>query len=66
MKKTSPNRSDNAGKFKIGRAGFAKISAVEGMCISAAMKSDFDEFDRKGLSASKRRAALGVKYGKPR
>lgn len=66
MKKASPNRGAKTGPFKIGRGGFAKISAVEGMHISAAMKTDFEEFDRRGLSAAKRRATLSVKYGKPR
>lgn len=66
MKKTSLTKTKSTGQFKVGRSGFAKISAVEGIQISAMMNADFDEFDRKGFSAAKRRAALGIKYGKPR
>ena len=66
MKKIPSNRTEKTDQFKIGRSGFAKISAVEGMRISASMKSDFEEFERQGLSAQKRRTALSAKYGRPR
>jgi hypothetical protein len=52
--------------FVLGRAGFAKISAVEGLKITAAMEAEFQEFDRKGLSPSERRAAISRKYGRAR
>lgn len=48
----------------IGRANFAKISAVEGIVLSRQMEEDFHEFDRRGLSAAERRAALFRKYGR--
>lgn len=60
----SPKRTD--GSFVLGRSGFAKISAVEGLKITAAMEADFREFDRKGLSAGERRAAIARKYGSTR
>lgn len=48
----------------IGRKGFEKISAVEGIRMSGEMKSTFAAFDRKGTSAEGRRAAIVRKYGK--
>lgn len=66
IKKTSKKDDKNKKSlFKIGRSEFEKIIAIEGMCISASMKSDFEDFDKKGLSAEKRRKALNIKYGKP-
>lgn len=50
----------------IGRAAFAKISAVEGIRLTPAMAADFREFERKGLSAEERRKAIIGKYGKAR
>jgi hypothetical protein len=41
--------------YVLGRASFARISAVEGIRLSPAMEADFREFDRKGLSAPQRR-----------
>lgn len=52
--------------YVIGRSGFAKISAVEGIQLTESMISDFREFDRRGLSADERRKAIGRKYGKAR
>lgn len=52
--------------YIIGRAGFAKISAVEGIRITAAMEADFKDFDRKGLSHQQRRHRITTKYGKVR
>lgn len=60
----SPKRTDAS--FVLGRSGFAKISAVEGLKITAAMEAEFREFDRKGLSPSERRAAIARKYGSRR
>ncbi len=52
--------------YTIGRDGFAKISAVEGIRITAAMEQDFREFEQQGLSAAQRRKAIAKKYGKSR
>ena len=52
--------------YTIGRTGFAKISAVEGLSITASMEADFREFDRRGLSAKDRRTVIARKYGKMR
>jgi hypothetical protein len=51
-------------RVTLGRQGFAKISAVEGIHLSTEMKQDFLEFDRKGLSPDDRRRAITKKYGK--
>jgi len=50
--------------YVLGRSRFAKISAIEGIRMTAAMEADFHEFERKGLSAEDRRRAIGRKYGK--
>jgi hypothetical protein len=50
--------------YKIGRRAFAKISAVEGIYITAAMDEEFREFDKRGLSPQQRRTAILKKYGK--
>ena len=57
-------RSDQS--YTIGREKFAKISAVEGIQLTAAMVEDFHEFERKGLSPEQRRTAIAKKYGKAR
>lgn len=52
--------------FTLGRGSFAKISAVEGIALSAGMKSEFSRFDKQELSPEERRKALARKYGKAR
>lgn len=42
----------------IGKKAFSKISAVEGITLTTAMKRRSDEFDRKGLSPEQRRRAI--------
>ena len=69
VKKTTPrtvSSKRSSSPFVLGRVGFAKISAVEGLKITAAMEADFREFDRRGLSAGERRAAIARKYGRDR
>jgi hypothetical protein len=60
----SPKRPSKG--YIIGRSGFAKISAVEGIRTTAAMDEDFREFERRGLSADERRKLISRKYGKAR
>jgi hypothetical protein len=55
-------KSDDA--FTIGLADFEKISAVEGLHLSAEMKKMFREFDCKDLSAEARRKRIIARYGK--
>ncbi len=53
-----------SGTHTIGRRGFAKISAVEGIALSRETEAVFREFDREGLSVAERRKALLRKYGR--
>jgi hypothetical protein len=50
--------------FTIGRVGFAKISAVEGIQLSDDMEQAFREFDSKGLAAEERRREIVSRYGR--
>jgi hypothetical protein len=52
--------------FTLGRQDFAKISAVEGIRMSRAMRAEFQEFDRKGLTPEERREVIAEKYGRGR
>lgn len=67
MSKTVSKSGKRASKsFTLGRQGFAKISEVEGIRMSATMAAEFREFDRKGLSPEERRKIIAAKYGKNR
>ncbi|HTQ12521.1 MAG TPA: DUF87 domain-containing protein [Rhizomicrobium sp.] len=48
----------------LGRARFAKISAVEGIHLTHEMQRDLRQFDELGLSADERRKRIAKKYGK--
>jgi hypothetical protein len=62
MRKTTAGKktvtASAKGEFVIGRAKFAKISAVEGIRASSSMKKRAAQFDRKGLSSEERRKAI--------
>lgn len=68
MRQTAPKPSKRtaAKAYVIGRSGFAKISAVEGIRLTEATDADFREFERQGLSAEQRRKVISSKYGKAR
>jgi hypothetical protein len=53
-------------KVVIGRKRFAKISAVEGIEPSAAMRKRVAQFDRLGLSAAERRREIIKAYDRGR
>ena len=55
--KPSKSKSSKAG-FIIGHAGFAKISAVEGIQLKPAMKKRAVEANSKGLSAEEYRSMI--------
>jgi hypothetical protein len=60
-KRASPNRKRNAATgigIILGRDRFAKISAVEGIELTPAMKRRAAEFDRRGLSGEERRRSI--------
>ena len=47
----------------IGLAGFAKISAIEGLHLTREMRTTFADLKRQGASSQQRRAAIVKKYG---
>jgi hypothetical protein len=49
--------------FTIGLAGFAKISAIEGLHLTRDMRTTFRTLKRNGASHQQRRAAIVRKYG---
>jgi hypothetical protein len=55
--KTTSKKAGGSG-FVLGRERFEKISAVEGIELSGAMKRRIRDSDRKGLSPEARRAAI--------
>jgi hypothetical protein len=61
--KTSRGKSSKTG-FVVGRAGFTKISAVEGIQLKPAMKQRAAEANSKGLSAEEYRKMIVRTYRK--
>lgn len=58
-KSTSPRSKRPSPKgFILGRAGFARISAVEGIALTPEMQTTLERFDREGLSADERRRRI--------
>ena len=67
MTKTLERSSKRRSKgYTVGRRGFAKISAIEGIRLSPDMEARFGEFEREGLSAAERRQVLARMFGKAR
>jgi len=64
-KRPATTRDAKAG-FTLGRKGFAKISAVEGIRLSADMEKRFGGFDRQGLPAADRRETIARAFTKGR
>jgi hypothetical protein len=58
----SAGNSEKTGRFIIGRERFAKISAVEGIRLTDAMKKRADDRKAKGLSAEESRRAIISRY----
>lgn len=65
-KPLKPMKSPTTKGFTLGRKGFAKISAIEGIHLSSEMETKFREFDQSELPASKRREAISRAFGKVR
>ena len=65
MAKTTKT-AGRTGAYVLGRGNFAKISAVEGIRLSRRADEDFQEFDRRGLSADERRHALTERFARKR
>ena len=66
MTKSSDKPGAGKAGFTLGRSGFGKISAVEGIRLSREMEQRFRDFDRQGLSAAERRKAIARTYAKGR
>jgi hypothetical protein len=60
----SPRRSKPG--FTLGRAAFARISAIEGVHLTAEMERDLRDYDERGLSGSERRREILDKYARAR
>ena len=63
-KQKRPTGKPNKTGFVIGRAGFAKISAVEGIRLKPAAEKRASEARSKGLSAEETRKAIIRAYRK--
>lgn len=57
-------RPASSSGFRIGREGFARISAIEGIQLTPAMKRDLARFDRENLPQEARRQVIRTKYGR--
>jgi hypothetical protein len=57
-------KAKKKGGFVIGRDGFGKISAVEGIRLTPAMKKRAADAERKGLSAEEHRQTIVRSYRK--
>ncbi|MBV9548186.1 MAG: hypothetical protein JO256_00760 [Alphaproteobacteria bacterium] len=58
----SKSAKPSSRSFTLGRRGFAKISAVEGIRLDRETLKTFRDFDAKKLSAKTRREALIAKF----
>jgi hypothetical protein len=58
MGRKTDNRATSPPGFVIGREGFAKISAVEGIRLSQEMADRVRQADRDGLTDEERREAI--------
>jgi hypothetical protein len=52
-----------AQRLTIGLAGFAKVSAIEGLHLTRDMERTFSALERRGASAAQKRAAIIKRYG---
>ena len=60
------DRSQSRMGFVLGRIGFARISAVEGIELTKDMRLALDSFDREGLSPADRRRAIVSRFAPKR
>jgi hypothetical protein len=61
--KAGKRSKPKANALTIGLAGFAKISAMEGLHLTREMRATFRTLKRKRASPQQRRAAIVRKYG---
>jgi hypothetical protein len=60
-KRTAPLSQES---YTIGLAGFARISAIEGIELTRDQIRMFEAFDRSGIDNSDRRRAIVAKYAR--
>jgi hypothetical protein len=63
-KKSRPPKGGEPGRFAIGKDAFVKISAVEGVRMTSAMKKRANDARVKGLSAEEYRQTIIRSYRK--
>ena len=71
MRKSAPSPTSHdllaePGRFVLGRDRFARISAVEGIELTAEMRATLDRFDREGLDPEERRRAIVKRFAPTR
>ena len=64
-KRAKPNAEATAKGFILGRVAFGKISAVEGVALTASARRMFAAFDRQDLPADERRITIIAKHSAP-
>jgi hypothetical protein len=57
------NTAKHRSGVTIGRAVFARISAIEAVCLTAEMVHLLDQFERGKLSSEERHQLIAAKYG---
>jgi len=57
-------RNSKTGQFVLGSSRFAKISAIEGIVRTPAMKKRSRNFDERGLTGDQRREEIRKAYRK--
>ena len=62
--KPSSKKKSAPVRFVLGRAAFAKVSAVEGITLTPAMEKRAKDFERRGLTAAERRKEILKVYRK--
>lgn len=63
-KRPPKKKTPQSAMFLLGSKRFAKISAVEGLELTKAMRERAAEFDRRGLSSAERRREILKVYHK--
>lgn len=62
MAKSSTTGAAALKGYVIGRSGFAKISAVEGLTLSDRARQLFDSFDRQSIHDVERRVVISMQH----
>ena len=60
--RSRPSSFSSAQNLVLPRECFARISAIEGIALTAEMRATLERFDREGLSAAERRRTIISHY----